>query len=319
MYNLKYLNKKKILIAGGSGLLGANLTNILLKSNANVTSSYYKKKKFQHNKKVYKYFDFLNFNDCLKATKNKEIVFIVAVKASGMFNLNQNFFAQNLNNLKLRINLLEACKKNKVKKIIWVSSSTVYQPKKSPIKEDQLDLNLQPYKIYQGIGNSYRYLENLFMHYVNSHNMNIKIIRTTSIYGPFDNFDPNYSHVIPGLIKKIFLKGKFLKVSGNPKVIRDFVFASDLALACILILNKKFRGIVNFSSGIPITIHELSKKILKVSKSNKKIKFINKSISSASYRVLDNTKFNKLFKNFKRTDLNDGLLKTLNWFKKNEK
>jgi hypothetical protein len=42
--------------------------------------------------------------------------------------------------------------------------------------------------------------------------MNIKIIRTTSIYGPYDNFDKNKSHVIPALIKKVFLRKKYLKV-----------------------------------------------------------------------------------------------------------
>ena len=48
----------------------------------------------------------------------------------------------------MRINLLEACKKNKVKNIIWVSSSTVYQPINKPIKEKDINLNIKPYEIY---------------------------------------------------------------------------------------------------------------------------------------------------------------------------
>ena len=58
----------------------------------------------------------------------------------------------------LRSNILKSCKINRVKNIIWVSSSTVYQPSKKKIKEKNLDLNKNPYEIYYGTG-LYRYLE----------------------------------------------------------------------------------------------------------------------------------------------------------------
>ncbi len=318
MINKINLINKNILVAGGSGLLGANITDLLIKSKANVVSSYYQKK-FKFNKKHYKKFDFLNMNDCLKATKKKEIVFIVAVRASGMLNIKENFFKQNLNNLKLRINLLEACKINKVKSIVWVSSSTVYQPLKRPIKENEINYNLQPYEIYLGVGSAYRYLEETFMNYLKNFKMNIKIIRTASIYGPFDNFNLKTSHVIPALIKKSLSKDKSLRVLGDPSVTRDFVYVKDLAMACIFLSRHKFKGIVNFSAGKPTSIKKLSKKILNIIGSQKKIQFINKKKSSAKYRVLDNAKFGNLFKKFKRTKLEHGLLETINWYLKNEK
>ena len=312
------MKKKKILVAGGSGLLGSNITKLLVNSKANVISSF--NSKFHNKRKKYfKKFNFLDIEDCIKATKNKDIVYIVVVKGSGILNLEKNFFKNNLNNIEMRINLLEACKINKVKNIIWVSSSTVYQPLNKPIKEKDIDLNIKPYKIYYGVGSTYRYLENIFMYYLESFNMNIKIIRTSSIYGPFDNFDMNTSHVVPALIKKALSKKKYLEVLGEPSVTRDFVYAEDLAKACILLSNHKFKGIINFSSGNSLTIRQLAKKIIKVLKIKKEIKFISKSKSSAKYRVLDNFKFNKLFKNFKRTNLEDGLHKTIRWYLNHEK
>ena len=110
-----------------------------------------------------------------------------------------------------------------------------------------------------------------------------------------------------------------MEVLGDPSVTRDFVYAEDLAKACILLSNHKFKGIVNFSSGNAITIRQLAKKIIKVLKIKKEIKFVSKSKSSAKYRVLDNFKFNKLFKNFKRTNLEDGLHKTIRWYLNHEK
>ena len=312
------LKNKKILVAGGSGLLGTNITELLIKSKAKVLSSF-NKKKLNLNKKYYKKFDFLDMNDCIKATKNKDIVFIVAVKASGMLNLEKNFFKNNLNNIKLRLNLLEACKMNNVQNIVWVSSSTVYQPLNKPIRENEINYNIKPYKIYLGVGTTYRYLEEIFMYYLNNFKMKIKIIRTSSIYGPFDDFNLKTSHVIPALIRKAVSKKNTLDVLGDPFIKRDFVYVKDLAKACVLLSTHKFRGIINFSAGNATSIEKLSKKILKLLQSRKKIRFVNKQKSSAKYRVLNNAKYNKLFKNFKRTELSQGLLETINWYLKNEK
>ena len=121
-------------------------------------------------------------------------------------------FDDNINyNFLIRSNLLKSCVANKVKKVLWVSSSTVYQPSKIKIKEKDLNLNIDPYDIYLGTGWLYRYLEKLCLFYNQSKKMDIKIIRTSSIYGPYDNFDDNKSHVIPALIKKSFNSKKILK------------------------------------------------------------------------------------------------------------
>ena len=106
------------------------------------------------------------------------------------------------------------------------------------------------------------------MYYLENFNMNIKIIRTSSIYGPFDNFNTSTSHVVPALIKKALSK-KYLDVLGDPFVTRDFVYAEDLAKACILLSAHKFKGIINFSSGNSLTIKQLAKKIIKILKVKK--------------------------------------------------
>ena len=125
---INQFKNKKILIAGGSGLVGTNLTIKLIELKSKVTSSFYSKIQNKKLKFAYQKFDFTKFKDCMLATKNKDIVFICAVKASGIKNMQENFSVSLIDNIKIRANLIEACKRNKVKKIIWVSSSTVYQP-----------------------------------------------------------------------------------------------------------------------------------------------------------------------------------------------
>ena len=253
---------KKIFVAGGSGLVGFNLVKKLKHLNYNVKASYNTQK---INNSIFKKYDFLKLKDCLKATKNKDIVYICAVKGSGIKNLENNYFNENINNLKIRLNLLESCRINKVKKIIWVSSSTVYQPKNKPISEKEIDFNLNPYDIYMGVGWSYRYIEKVAEYYQNKFKMNISIIRTTSIYGPYDNFDIERSHVIPALIVKCLDKSKNLKVWGNKNVVRDFVYVGDLVDAIIKIIDtKKMREPINFSSGEATSILKLAELILNI-------------------------------------------------------
>ena len=89
---MKYYKNKKIFIAGGSGLVGTNLLIRLLKINKNVKASYNSKIQNIELKKYYKKYDFRNFKNCLKATKNMDIVFILAVKASGILGLKKKFY-----------------------------------------------------------------------------------------------------------------------------------------------------------------------------------------------------------------------------------
>ena len=156
---MEYYKNKKIFIAGGSGLVGTNLLIRLIKFNKNTKASYNSKIQNKKLKKYYRKYDFKNFNDCIKATKNMNIVFIVAVKAAGIIGIKKNFEDNISENFLIRSNLLKSCIKNNVKKVLWVSSSTIYQATRSKISENKLDLNKDPYDIYLGTGWLYRYLE----------------------------------------------------------------------------------------------------------------------------------------------------------------
>jgi GDP-L-fucose synthase len=312
-----FFKNKKILVAGGSGFFGSNITSKLIKLKSDVTASYFSTKK---RGKYYKRFNFLNMNECLKATKKKDIVFLAVIKSSGIKNLENTFVNENLNNLNMLLNLIEACRINNVKKIIWISSSTIYQPLSKKISETQLNLNLDPYPVYHGVGWSYRYIEKVIWYYNLKFKMDIKILRTASIYGPYDNFNLEKSHVVPSLIKKTLDKNKIINVWGSKKTVRDFVFIDDLVQASLKFIQKsKINFPLNFSSGESTTIFNLTKIILKVANKNKKIKFIQSGKSSANFRVLDNSKINKILKNINRTKLETGLKVTIDWYEKNYK
>ncbi len=306
--------KNNIFIAGGVGLVGANLAMLHYQKKINFTASYYHTKPPKILKKNYKKFNFLNFKDCLKSTKGKNIVYICAVRGANVKGMKNDPMKNTNENLIMRINLLRACCINKVKKIIWVSSSTLYQKYNKPIKENDLDLNKSPHDIYRITGSIYRYIESLIEYFRVIHKMNISVIRTTSIYGPFDNFDPKFSHVVPGLIKK-FLTSKKVIVWGDKNVVRDFVYVKDLTRIMLEASSFKKGLTFNYSYGAGVSIKELVLLLKEILNSKKKIFFPNKKLSSVKYRVLSNSYINKKKLKFKRTNLKKGLEETISWYK----
>ena len=314
-------NYKNILVAGGTGLLGTSLTKRFSKfKNVKLTSTFCNSKPQKNLSKYYKKYDFLKWDNCLNSTKNKDLVIICAVRSGGIKYMKENPTESMLDNIKIRSNLFEACSINNVKKVIWVSSSTIYPIKKKPIKESEMDYNKKTYDDYIITGSVYRFVEKLADYYITKKNLNLCVIRVTSIYGPNDNFSDHYSHVVPALIKKIINEKKALKVWGDKQVTRDFVYVEDLSQAIEkIVVKKKNLSPINFSSGKATKILQLVNLLTKITKKNLKIKFVNKSLSSAPYRVLDNSKFNKIFKSFKRTPLKKGLEETITWYVKNEK
>jgi GDP-L-fucose synthase len=98
--------------------------------------------------------------------------------------------------------------------------------------------NGPPHSSYFGYGWMRRYLEKLGEFISSKSQMKIAIVRPTAIYGRWDNFSPLSSHVIPALIRRAVEKENPYVVWGTGNEIRDFLHVSDLARACLLMLEK---------------------------------------------------------------------------------
>jgi GDP-L-fucose synthase len=309
------LNKKRILVAGGAGLLGVNLTRRLSQLNAMVESSYFHRSPPQDLGQHYQQYDFNDYQDCLRATREKDIVVICAVQATGVQGMLQSPTAAILPNLSIHAGLFEACRQNGVDQVIWVSSSTVYQEAYYPIREDQLDLNQSPYPLYQGVGWVYRYLEELANCYIAQEGMQIGVIRTSNIYGPYDRFDDQKSHVIPALVKRALGKEDPYIVWGHGGTVRDFIFVDDLVEAILKVLQIGCSDRpINFSYGKPVRIEEAVELILSACEHTTEPVYDLSKPTAIPYRVLDNTRFETLYGAFAKTPLEEGIQKTIAWY-----
>jgi GDP-L-fucose synthase len=312
LYNLQ---GKNILIAGGSGLVGTNLTKKVKDHGANVLSTYFSRRP-SFLKENYRHADFTKFEDCIDATRDMDYVVICAAQTFGAKMMKENPAVSILPNLKINAGLLEASRLNKVERVIFISSSTVYQEVNYSISEEQLDLNKPPYELYLGAGWMNRYVEQLAKFYYKKFGIKIGIIRPTSIYGPYDNFDDEKSHVIPALIKRALRKENPFVVWGDEAVVRDFIYVDDFIDDLLDVLDRYcICDPINVGSGKNITIGTAVKIILNICKHNVIVRYDGSKPSAIPYRVLDTTKFGSVFGKKKKTPFDEGIRKTIEWYK----
>jgi len=304
--------KKKLLILGSTGMVGSSLLRIAKKKRIYKILNPNRKK-----------LDLKKFNQIVRYLKKfkPDVIVNCAAMVGGVHSNNTKPAQFIYNNLVIQTNLIHAAYKGKIKKLIFLGSSCIYpRNSKQPIKEDYLlsgylEKTNEPYAIAKIAGikmcESYR----------REYGCNFISVMPTNLYGINDNFDKYDSHVMPALIRK-FAEAKEsnaneVEIWGTGKPKREFLFVDDLAEA-ILTIDKKYNDVkpINVGFGEDISIKKLSYKLKKLFKFNGKIKFNKDFPDGTPRKLLDVKQIEKLGWRPK-TSLEKGLIKTMNWYKKN--
>jgi GDP-L-fucose synthase len=248
---------------------------------------------------------------------------IAAAKVGGIYANNEKPADFIYENLSIQNNIIHSSFKNGVKNIIFLGSSCVY-PKNSkiPIKEDYLLSNYlektnEPYAIAKIAGIK------LCESYNRQYGVNYKCLMPCNAYGINDNYDPDSSHFLPALIRKIIeaiKKNKeFINIWGSGKPLRELVFSDDIADACIYFLNKKTNhSLINVGSGVEKSINDYAKHIMKHLGVKLKIRY-EKSNLDGTYRKLMDSSLAKKYGWKYKTELDAGLAIAINdYLKKNK-
>ena len=314
---MNFYYNKKILVTGGTGMIGIPLVKKLLKKNAKVTVvSLDNKSRCPKGAKFLKK-DLRDFKNCLKVCKNKDIIFHLAgIKGSPKMASEKpaSFLYPTIS---FSLNMLEAARLSNVKNYLFTSSVGVYSPAKIFYEKDVW--NTMPSKNDWYAGWAKRICELQVQAYKKEFNFkNISIIRPANVYGPHDNFDIENAMVIPSLINKAIQNKKTLEVWGDGKPIRDFIFSEDVADAMIEMIEKNIDGPLNIGSGKGYSISEIAKTIANnVPNGPRKIVWKKTKFQGDKKRILSMSKSNA-FGIKSRTTLKDGIINTIDWFIKNK-
>tara|TARA_B100001013_G_scaffold314315_1_gene220783 strand:- start:4535 stop:5536 length:1002 start_codon:yes stop_codon:yes gene_type:complete len=311
---IKSLSNKKIIVTGGTGLIGRQIINLLTKINCKVTSVSLDNLELNKNCN-YIYGDLTNYNFCKKITKGFDFAIHTAgIKGSVDVTKNKpaSFFVPML---MMNTNFLEACRINKVKKIVFTSSIGAYSVNEI-LKEKNEFETTPPMDSYPGWVKRMGELQ--IKAYYKQYNTNsFVIVRPANVYGPGDNFDPNNAMVIPSLINKILNGDNPLKVWGDGSAIRDFIHSKDVAYGTILALIKGQNShYYNLGSGKGVSIKKLVETLNQILDFN--YEFDLTKPSGAQKRIMDITKAKQEFDFNTKTDLKNGLKETIEWYKNNK-
>jgi GDP-L-fucose synthase len=313
----------KILVTGGNGFIGYNLINFLSKKKKYIisTSLYRNRDRNKILKKKIKIhkFDLRNKKNCLKITKNIDTVVMCSANSAGA-KVMRNKPMEHFNpNIFMNLNMLEAAYENKVKKFIFISSNAIYPVTNKAVSENDVNNSFfEGYYIAAWMKRISEIACDIYSLRLNT-KMNTIIVRPGNLYGPFDKFHPEKSKVIPSLIRKIINNNKKLDVWGDGMDLKDFLYIDDFNLAIEKIIIKvKTHEVFNVASGQSVSIKQIINKILKNLKiKNCKLNFQKDKPSMIPIRRISINKIKKTVKWRPKTNLEDGLKKTINWYKAN--
>ncbi len=315
------MTNKRIYLAGHNGMVGSAIARQLVQKNySNIITRNLEELNLIRQEDVETFF----------RQEKPDMVIVAAAKVGGIL-ANNKYRAEFIyENLMIESNIINAAYQNNVEKLIFLGSSCIY-PKLAPqpLKEeyllsDYLEYTNEPYAIAKIAG--IKLCENYYRQY----GSNYYSVMPTNLFGFYDNFNLDTSHVLPALIRK-FHEAKtnssesvVIWGTGNPK--REFLFVDDLAEAIVFLLENVNasdlyeNGIsqINIGRGEDLTISELAEMISEIVGFKGKLEYDSSKPDGTPRKLLDVSRINKLGWKAK-TDLKTGIAKTYEWYLKQGK
>ena len=313
---MSFYKNKKVLVTGGTGLIGMPLVKMLIKKKAKVTVvSLDSKKRAPKNCKFIK-IDLRELSNCLKVCKDKDIVFHLAgVKGSPKMTM-QKPASFMVPTIMFSFNMMEAARRSNVKRFMFTSSIGVYAPSKI-FKEDDVWKTF-PSNNDRFAGWAKRVCELQAEAYKIQYKLkNFSIVRPANVYGPGDNFDPNNAMVIPSLINRAISGESPLTVWGDGSAIRDFIYSEDVAKGMLKVVEKNYNKPINLGSGKGVSIKRIANAIAKMVPGGP-IKIIWDKTKPSGDKMRKMSTKRALSVNIRPTiKLEEGIKRTIEWYLKN--
>lgn len=298
----------KVLITGGTGMIGSSFKNITTNNKlVYVGSSYNLTKKRESDRMLYDH--------------HPDAVIHLAAKVGGVKGNMSKMYNFYTDNIKINTNVIDSCKEFGIKRVVSLLSTCIYPNKVTyPLTEDQIHSG-EPHPSNFGYAYAKRMLD------IHSRSLRaqygLKYISAipNNVYGPNDNFDLENGHVIPSIIRKIYeakITGKEPVFWGTGNSLREFTYSEDIARAIINLLENYNDPLpVNIGKTGEIQIKDVVQKISSILDYNLGVVWDKSKPEGQHRKPSTNKRFLKICKDFEYTLLDDGLEKTCKWFLKN--
>ncbi len=303
------LKNKKIIVTGGAGFLGKHLVKKLVERGISKENIFIPR---FHDYDLRKQDDIKRMFSDFKA----DIVIHLAAKVGGIGFNRENPGELFYDNIMMGVQLMEQARLNNIEKFVAIGTICAY-PKFTPVpfKEENL-WDGYPEETNAPYGLAKKMLLVQAQAYRQQYGFNSIFLLPVNLYGPGDNFNPESSHVIPALIKKCVDAKDKITVWGSGNASREFIYVEDAAEAIVLATEKYNKPEpINIGAGFEITIRDLVRKIAELTEFKGKIEWDSSKPDGQPRRMLDVSKAKKEFGFNAKTSFDEGLKKTIEWYK----
>jgi UDP-glucose 4-epimerase len=308
----------RIIVFGANGFIGKHLTIALAKDKSNLVVAFDRFSDYvsggnnefdKYDNIIIRPGDFFNHDDVIDSLKGVDYVFHL-ISATTPASSSHNPLIDIDTNLRGSIDLLQACVKSNVKKILYPSSGgTIYGDSgDKPIKEDVCPKPRSPYGIIKLT------IEYYLHYFYDNFGLDYMIYRIANPYGPGQNINGKQG-VIPIFMHKILI-GEPIDIYGDGKMIRDYIYISDLIDMITATYNKKTAfNEYNIGSGVGISVNEIVDTIQLCTNKDVHRRVLAAPASFVKNIVLDSNRFCKEFDIYPKINLKEGIEQTWQYVK----
>jgi GDP-L-fucose synthase len=312
---------RRVLVAGGAGFIGANLIGRLRRDGFDVRATLFKDRAVIADPAIeYVDADLTAMADCQRVVEGVDHVFMCAANTSGAAVMATNPLAHVTPNVVMNAQLLEAAYHAGVKKFVFISSSAAYPPTGDrPVREDEMFLG-DPYESYYSVGWMKRFAEILCRVYAHKlkRPMATVVVRPSNMYGPHDKYDPQFSHVTAALIRRVVERQTPFVVWGTGADVRDLLYIDDFIDGLMLAFEKSEGHLeINLAAGRGHSVKEVLALLLEVDGfTGADVRFDAAKPSMIPIRLVDTSRAERELGFHPRTELREGLRKTVEWYRR---
>ncbi len=307
---------KKVLVAGGTGLIGSHVVEQLLKNGASVRITEHNRKNFFEDSVESIKGDLTNYDFCKNAVMGMDYVINCAALSGGLGKHLGSPMSTFFPNLIMNTNLLEAAYNENIEKYEFTSNNSVYPTSEYTMTEDR-GTEGDPFPL--GFAGIKRMGELQSRFYYENSDMKIAITRGGNAYGEHDKYGLDTSHAVPALIRKAVEKQKPLIVWGDGSQIRDYTHAEDIARGILLTFEKyAVADPINLGTGIGTTTKDLINVICEIADyKNPEIIFDTTKFGGQKTKLVELTKCQQKIGFKAKITLREGLERAIQWYKQN--
>jgi GDP-L-fucose synthase len=309
---------KKVLVAGGAGFLATNLIARLLQTDASVRATLHRSPaQIDASEVEWMKCDLLQKSDCEKACEGMDILVLCAAQTAGAMVIENTPLVHLTPNLIMNAQLLEAAYHQGVKQVVFISSNTVYPLSDKPMKET--DHTGEYFHKYHIVASMKYFSEQICQMYAErvKNPMQLSVIRPGNMYGPYDDFEWESSHVLPAFIRRIVERHQPISVWGDGKDIKDLIYVDDVVDGIFLALQGSHQyDAFNIASGKSYCLRDILTLMQDIDGyTEADVEYDDSKPTMIPIRLISVDKAREQLNFSAKTSIRDGLELTLQWYR----